>query len=175
MAEENNQIEENNQAAATEGQPNPEGIQFTVQKLYAKDVSFEVPNSPTIFTEQGQTDIKLNLGQRVEEMENDLFEVTLTITVTATVGEKTAYLAEVVQAGIFQISGFNEQSHHAAVNTLCPTTLFPYARTMISGLVSDGGFPPLVLQPINFDALYAQRMQQAQAEATANATPEGEA
>ena len=168
MAEENNQ-------ATTDTQPNPEGMQFIVQKVYAKDVSFEVPNAPTIFTEQGQTDIKLNLGQKVEEMGDDLFDVTLTITVTATVDEKTAYLAEVVQAGIFQIAGFNEQSHHAAINTLCPNTLFPYARTMISGLVSDGGFPPLVLQPINFDALYAQRMQQAQAEATAKAEPEGEA
>ncbi len=167
--------EENTQATAVEGQPSPEGMQFAVQKLYAKDVSFEVPNAPTIFTEQGQTDVKLNLGQRVDEMGDDLFEVTLTITVTATVGEKTAYLAEVVQAGIFQISGFNEQSHHAAINTLCPTTLFPYARAMITALVTDGGFPPLVLQPINFDALYAQRMQQAQAEATAKATPEGEA
>jgi len=181
MADENIQdnIEENTEAtveaAKVEGQPNPEGIQFTVQKLYAKDVSFEVPNAPTIFTEKGQTDVKLNLGQRVDDMGNDLYEVTLTITVTATVGEKTAYLAEVVQAGIFQISGFNEQNQHVAMNTLCPTTLFPYARTMISGLVSDGGFPPLVLQPINFDALFAQRMQQAQAEATAKATPEGEA
>ena len=170
MADENIQ-----DTAAAEVQPNPEDIQFLVQKLYTKDVSFEVPNAPTIFTEEGKTDIKLNLGQRVEEMGDDLFEVSLTITVTATVGEKTAYLAEVVQAGIFKISGFNEQSHHAAMNTLCPNTLFPYARTMISGLVNDGGFPPLVLQPINFDALYAQRLQQMQADAVAKAETEGEA
>ncbi len=173
MADDNNQTNPEAAVAAT-GEANPNEFQFLVQKLFAKDVSFEVPNAPGIFTEQGQTDIKLNLGQRVEEMDKELFEVTLTITVTATVGEKTAYLAEVAQAGIFQISGFNEQTHHAALNTLCPNTLFPFARAMISGLVSDGGFPPLVLQPVNFDALYAQRLQQMQAEATANAEPAGE-
>jgi preprotein translocase subunit SecB len=134
--------------------------QFLIQKLYAKDVSFELPNAPEVFKEQGQADIKMSLAQRVDELGDDLHEVALTVTVTATVGEKTAYLAEVAQAGIFLISGFSEQNMHAVINTLCPGTLFPYARRTISTLVAEGGFPPLTLQPVNFEQLYARRMQE---------------
>jgi preprotein translocase subunit SecB len=136
------------------------GAQFLVQKLYAKDVSFELPNAPNVFREQGQADVKMSLAQRVDSLGENLHEVVLTVTVTATLGEKTAYLAEVAQAGIFLISGFNEQATHAVINTMCPGTLFPYARRTISGLVAEGGFPPLVLQPVNFEQLYAQRMQE---------------
>lgn len=136
--------------------------QFQLQKLYMKDVSFELPNAPQIFQDDGQVEIKMNLAQRVENLTDGVHEVILTVTVTANLGEKTAYLAEVQQAGIFAISGLNEKATHAAVNTLCPHTLFPYARRAITDLVADGGFPPLVLQPINFDQIYAQRMQEAQ-------------
>ena len=136
--------------------------QFQLQKLYMKDVSFELPNAPQIFQDDGQVEIKMNLAQRVENLADGVHEVVLTVTVTANLAEKTAYLAEVQQAGIFAISGLNEQATHAAVNTLCPHTLFPYARRAITDLVADGGFPPLVLQPINFDQIYAQRMQEAQ-------------
>jgi preprotein translocase subunit SecB len=153
MAEEQNQdpvmMPEENSAA-----------QFQVQKLYTKDVSFELPNAPQVFQQDGQADVKMSLAQRVEDLGNDTHEVVLTVTVTATVEDKTAYLAEVAQAGIFLLSNFNEQSAHAVMNTLCPSTLFPYARQMISTLVGEGGFPPLVLQPVNFEQLYAQRMQQ---------------
>ncbi len=141
----------------------PEDIaaaQFQIQKLYMKDVSFELPNAPEIFQEQGQADVKMSLAQRVEDLGENLHEVVLTVTVTATLGEKTAYLAEVAQAGIFLISGFNEQATHAVMNTMCPNTLFPYARHAISGMVAEGGFPPLTLQPVNFEQLYAQRMQE---------------
>jgi preprotein translocase subunit SecB len=149
--------EEQNQGPAVQ----PEmSAQFQVQRLYVKDVSYEVPNAPQIFKDSGQADIKMNLAQRVDKLEDDIHEVVLTVTVTATVGEKTAYLAEVAQAGIFMISGLNEQALHAVINTLCPNTLFPYARQAISSLVGQGGFPPLTLQPVNFDQLYAQRMQQ---------------
>lgn len=134
--------------------------QFQIQKLYAKDVSFELPNAPEVFQEQGQADVKMSLAQRVEDLGESLHEVVLTVTITATLGERTAYLAEVAQAGIFLISGFNDQTKHAVINTLCPSTLFPYARRAISGLVADGGFPPLTLQPVNFEQLYAQRMQE---------------
>lgn len=134
--------------------------QFQIQKLYSKDVSFELPNAPQIFQEEGQADVKMSLAQRVESLDDNLHEVVLTVTVTATVGEKTAYLVEVAQAGIFLVAGFNEQASHAVMNTMCPNTLFPYARQLIATLVSDGGFPPLVLQPVNFEQLYAQRMQQ---------------
>jgi len=140
--------------------PDEAAAQFQIQKLYTKDVSFELPNAPKIFQQDGQADVKMSLAQRVEELGENLHEVVLTVTVTATVDEKTAYLVEVAQAGIFMISGFNEQSVHAVMNTMCPNTLFPYARQSISNLVSDGGFPPLVLQPVNFEQLYAQRMQQ---------------
>ena len=134
--------------------------QFQIQKLYAKDVSFEVPNAPQVFQEAGQADIKLSLAQRVEELGDNQFEIVLTVTVTASVGEKTAYLVEVAHAGIFLVAGFNEQSAHAVMNTMCPNTLFPYARQLISTLVAEGGFPPLVIQPVNFEQLYAQRMQE---------------
>jgi preprotein translocase subunit SecB len=152
--------EEQNLDAAVEEQE--QQAQFQLQKLYTKDVSFELPNAPEIFQEDGQVEIKMNLAQKVEVLADGIHEVALTVTVTATLGEKTAYLAEVQQAGIFAISGLNEQATHAAINTLCPHTLFPYARRAITDMVGDGGFPPLVLQPLNFDQIYAQRMQEAQ-------------
>jgi preprotein translocase subunit SecB len=155
--------EEQNQDVAAEQQQ--EQAQFQLQKIYLKDASFELPNAPQVFQEDGQVEIKMNLAQKVEKLAEGVQEVNLTVTVTATIGEKTAYLAEVQQAGIFAITGLNEQSEHAAVNTLCPHTLFPYARRVITDLVADGGFPPLVLQPINFDQIYAQRMQEAQTQA----------
>jgi preprotein translocase subunit SecB len=154
--------EEQNQDAATQEQQ--QQAQFQLQKLYMKDVSFELPNAPQIFQDDGQVEIKMNLAQRVENLAEGVHEVVLTVTVTATLGEKTAYLAEVQQAGIFSITGLNEQAMHAALNTLCPHTLFPYARRSVTDLVADGGFPPLVLQPINFDQIYAQRLQEAQAQ-----------
>jgi preprotein translocase subunit SecB len=157
MTEEQNQ----GQAAA---QADVAEQQLALQKIYTKDVSFEIPNAPNVFAEQGQAEVKLNLGQRVEDLGDDLAEIVLTVTVTATIGEKTAYLAEVAQAGVFLVKGFNDQQKHAIVNTFCPNTLFPYARTSITNLVADGGFPPLTLQPMNFDQLYAQRMQQMAAE-----------
>jgi preprotein translocase subunit SecB len=151
MAEEQDQVMTEDDVAAA---------QFQIQKLYAKDVSFECPNAPQVFQEDGQADVKMSLAQRVDSLGDNLHEVVLTVTVTATIEEKTAYLAEVAQAGIFMMSGFNEQSTHAVINTMCPNTLFPYARRAISDLVADGGFPPLTLQPVNFDQLYAQRLQE---------------
>jgi preprotein translocase subunit SecB len=154
--------EEQNENVAAEEQ---QQAQFQLQKIYVKDVSFELPNAPQIFQEDGQVEIKMNLAQKVETLAEGVQEVVLTVTVTASLGEKTAYLVEVQQAGIFAITGLNEQATHVAVNTLCPHTLFPYARRSITDLVSDGGFPPLVLQPINFDQIYAERMREAQTEA----------
>jgi len=158
--------EEQNQDAAAQEQQ--QQAQFQLQKLYVKDLSFELPNAPQVFQEDGQVEIKMNLAQKVEDLAENVQEVILTVTVTASLGEKTAYLAEVHQAGIFAISGLNEQAKHAALNTLCPHTLFPYARRVITDMVADGGFPPLVLQPINFDQIYAQRLQEAQSQETAS-------
>lgn len=156
--------EQDTQPVMETEQQAPESRQFQIQKLYTKDVSFEAPNAPAVFQQQGQADVKMSLSQRVDSIGEGLHEVLLTVTVTATIDEETAYLAEVAQAGIFLIRGFDEQMLHAAINTLCPSTLFPYARAEISGLVSSGGFPPLSLQPVNFEQLYAQRLQQAAAE-----------
>lgn len=139
--------------------------QFQIQKIYTKDVSFEVPNSPGIFQEQGQADVKMSLSQRVEALGEDLHDVALTVTITATLDDKTAYLVEVSQCGLFMMKGFPEQAFHAVVNTMCPTTLFPYARAKISELVTDGGFPAVTLQPVNFEQLYAQRLQELAAKA----------
>lgn len=150
--------EEQNQTAADTPAQN---LQFQVQKLYVKDISFELPNAPDIFQDPGQAEIKMNLSQRVNDIAEDNFEVVLSITVTATTGDKTAYLAEVHQAGVFLIAGFDEQNRHTVLNTLCPHTLFPYASRIITSLVADGGFPPLVLQPINFDQIYARRLAEA--------------
>jgi len=132
--------------------------QFQLQKIYAKDISFELPNAPAVFQQTGAAEIKLNLSQRVNDVSEGVYEVVLTVTVTATSEEKTVYLVEIHQAGLFTIVGFDEKSLHAVLNTLCPQALFPYASRAITGLVADGGLPPLVLQPINFDQVYAQRL-----------------
>lgn len=152
--------EENNEATASEAtQANG---QIAVQKVYVKDVSFEVPNAPAIFQENGQLDLQLNLAQTTESLAEDVYDVTLTVTATTKVGETTAYLAEVKQAGIFTIKGFEPNQTHAAVGIYCPTTLFPYARAVISDLVAQGGFPPLTLQHVNFETLYADQMRKQQ-------------
>lgn len=148
--------------------------QFLLQKIYTKDVSFEVPNSPAVFKEQGQADVKMSLSQRVESLGEDLHEVALTVTVTATLDEKTAYLVEVAQCGIFLLKSFPDQAFHAVVNTMCPATLFPYARAKIGELVTDGGFPSVTLQHVNFEQLYAQRMQELAAEAQAGGNGVGQ-
>lgn len=135
--------------------------QFHLQKIYVKDVSFELPNAPQVFSAKQSGEIKLNLAQRVNDIGKNTFEVVLTVTVTAKAGDNTAYLAEVHQAGLFNIAGLNDAQRHAALNTICPQTLFPYATRVITSLVADGGFPPLVLQPINFEGVYQQRLAEA--------------
>lgn len=136
--------------------------QFAIQKLYTKDISFETPNSPKIFTQKWEPALDINLGTRVEPLENSMFEVTLNITVTVKIGESIAYLVEVAQAGIFTVAGFNDQEMGPMMGSFCPNILFPYAREVISDLVSKGGFPQLILAPVNFDALYMQHLQQSQ-------------
>lgn len=144
--------------------------QFAIQKLYTKDISFETPNSPGIFTQKWEPALDLNLGTHVEPLENSMFEVILNITVTVKIGEATAYLVEVAQAGIFTIAGFAEQEMGPMMGSFCPNILFPYAREVISDLVNKGGFPQLVLAPVNFDALYMQHIQQSQQSAEAAPT-----
>ncbi len=141
--------------------------QFAIQKIYTKDISFEAPNAPKVFTMKWEPALDLNLGTHVETLENSMYEVSLTITVTVKIGESTAYLVEAVQAGIFSISGFSEQEMGPMLGSFCPNILFPYAREVVSDLVSKGGFPQLILAPVNFDALYMQHLQQSQHKAEA--------
>lgn len=146
------------------GAAGPAQPMLTVQKIYVRDASFEVPHAPAIFQEQGQPQIQLNLSQKAANFAEDNYEVVLTITLTCKVGEKTAYLAEVQQAGVFGLTGFNQADLQAVLNTYCPHTLFPYARQAIGDLILQGGFPPFVLQPINFEQLYAEQQQRRQGE-----------
>lgn len=135
------------------------GAQLTVQKIYVKDTSFEVPGAPMIFQEQGQPQVQLNLAQKVNNFSDGNYEIVLTVTVTCKIGEKTAYLAEVQQAGVFGLTGFEQQNLEAVLATYCPHTLYPYARQAIAGLILQGGFPPFVLQPINFEQLYSDQIR----------------
>ena len=134
--------------------------QFAIQKIYTKDISFETPNSPKIFTQKWEPSLDLNLGTNVENLENSMYEISLSITVTVKVADTTAYLVEIKQAGIFTIAGFSEQEMGPMLGSFCPNVLFPYAREAISDLVNKGGFPQLILAPVNFDALYMQHLQQ---------------
>jgi len=153
----------------------PQGQHFSVQKLYIKDMSFESPSAPAIFNEQGQPELKMNLTQRVSTLGEEIYEVVLSVTVTCKLGEKTAYLAEVQQAGVFGIRGFEQEQLQATLGAYCPTILFPYARQQISELVNHGGFQPLLLQPVNFDQLYAEQVRKRIQEAQAGQAAGGDA
>lgn len=157
MSEEN----VNGAAASTEAT----GPAFTVEKIYAKDVSFEVPGAPAVFNEQATPQLQMNLNQSVQRLNENAFEVVLGITLTCNAGDKTLYMVEVKQAGVFGLAGFDAQTLDAMLGTHCPNVLYPYARQLISDLIQAGGFPPFFLQPINFDALYAEGLRQRAAQA----------
>lgn len=140
--------------------------QFAIQRVYIKDSSFEAPNSPQVFTKQWQPEVNLDLNSATNQLDEGVFEVILTVTVTAKNAEETAFLAEVQQAGIFTIAGLGEAELHHTLGAFCPGILFPYAREAIDNLVNKGSFPSLMLSPVNFDALYAQQMQQRAEEQT---------
>ncbi len=144
--------------------------EFAIQKIYLKDVSFEAPTTPAIFQKKWEPEIGLQLGNNAITLSEGVHEVVLTITVTAKIGEETAYLCEVKQAGIFTIKGYVDQEMGMMAGSYCPNILFPYAREAISDLVVKGGFPQMLLAPVNFDALYQQHMQQAQKQQAAPET-----
>lgn len=159
----------NGQAGA---QNPPAQAQLTIHKIYLKDASFEVPGGAQVFQEQGQPQFKLELNQRVERVGDDTFEVVLGVTLTCELAEKVIFLAEIKQAGIFGLAGFDERALQNVLGTYCPQTLFPYARSIISELVMSGGFPPFVLQPINFEQLFAEQMRRrAEEQSAAAGTP----
>ena len=136
------------------------GPAFTVEKIYVKDVSFEVPGSPAIYGESTQPELNLNLNQRVQRLNENAFEVVLGVTLTCKAGEKVAYVAEVQQAGVFGLVGLEPQAIDALLGTQCPNILFPYVRQLLSDLIQAGGFPAFLLQPLNFEGLYAENLRQ---------------
>ncbi|MDG0996548.1 MAG: protein-export chaperone SecB [Gammaproteobacteria bacterium] len=134
--------------------------QFDIQKIFVRDMSFESPQAPAIFTEQWQPSTDVNLSSRFDELADDHYLVDLKVQITAKQNDKVSFLIEVVQSGIFLIKGFEKKQQEQLLNSYCPNTLFPFLREVISESVTKGGFPPLVLAPVNFDALYAQKLAQ---------------
>jgi len=144
----------NEQAAA-------EGPQFAIQRIYVKDVSFETPNAPDIFKEQWEPKVHIDLHTENKKLDDKVYEVILSITVTVKVKDETvAFVAEVKQAGIFSVDAFPDDQIAPLLGSFCPNILFPYVREAITALVSRGGFPQIYLAPINFDAIYQQQLKQ---------------
>ena len=152
----------------------PNAPMFTVEKIYVKDVSFEAPGAPQVFGEQGQPQLQMNLNQSVQRINDNAYEVTLGITLTCTANDKSLYVVEVKQAGVFGLAGFEAAQLDGMLGTHCPNVLYPYARQLISSLVQSGGFPPFFLQPINFDALYAEGLRQRAAKQAESLTSDAE-
>ena len=146
--------------------------QFELQRVYLKDVSFEAPNSPQVFTKEWKPEVKLDLNTGAKKLDDTHYEVSIKVTVTATNADETAFLVEVDQAGLFVLANIPEDQIRPMLATVCPNILFPYLRENIDNLVIKGGFPALVLAHINFDALYQQRLAQEAEEAKQQAAEE---
>jgi len=147
--------EDNNAAQEQAQQPG-----FGIEKIYVKDVSLEIPHAPQIFTDRTQPQVSIELGNFAQQIEENVFEVAIKVTVTSKIADKTVFLVEVTQAGIFQISNVPAENIELIVGITCPNILFPYARETVSDLVVRAGFQPVLLNPINFEALFAQQKQQ---------------
>ena len=139
-----------------------EAPSFAIEKLYVKDLSVEVPNAPAVYLEKDAPEISLQLQTGGQKVGDDIFEVTLTATVTAKIGEMTVFLVEAGQSGLFRIRNIPEDNLEPLLSIACPNILFPYVREVISESVTRAGFAPVVLQPVNFEAMYAARVQQEQ-------------
>lgn len=133
--------------------------QFIIQRIYIKSSSYETTQTPAVFQKPWEPELSLDLNTSHTELDPNIYEVTITVTATVKNKQDTAFLVEVQQAGIFTIQGPEDDQLQHILNSFCPSILFPYARETISSLVTKGSFPPLVLSPINFDALYMQKMQ----------------
>ncbi|MCI3947837.1 protein-export chaperone SecB [Pseudomonas syringae] len=138
------------------------GPQFSLQRIYVRDLSFEAPKSPAIFRQEWTPTVSLDLNTRQKQLEGDFYEVVLTLSVTVNNGDEVAFIVEVQQAGIFLIKGLDDGAMSHTLGAFCPNILFPYAREAIDNLVVRGSFPALMLAPVNFDALYAQELQRMQ-------------
>jgi len=137
---------------------------FTIEKIYVRDLSIEAPNAPQVFREleRNTPKVEFQLATRASALNDGHYEVVVTVTITATLGDKTVFLVEAHQAGVFQMRNLPQESIEPVLGVTCPNILFPYARETVSDAISRAGFPPFLLQPVNFEALYQQRMQQAQ-------------
>ena len=131
---------------------------FEIQKVYVKDLSFETPNSPKIFTEKWNPKTDVHIQTENNKLDEKIYEVAIVVTVTATQDDTTAFLVEVKQAGIFFIENFPEEQQKQLLGSYCPNILFPFARETVAEMVAKGGFPQLLLNPVNFDALYQQHL-----------------
>ncbi len=149
---------------------NQNAREFVIQKIYLKDASFETPGTPGVFQKKWEPDVSLQLANSAVTLGEDIHEIIITVTITAKLGEETAYLCEIKQAGIFSIKGYSEQDMGLMAGSYCPNILFPYAREVVSDLVVKGGFPQMLLAPVNFDALYQQHVQQQSKEASNSTT-----
>ena len=144
--------------------------QFAIQRIYTKDVSFETNNVPEIFTKQWQPEMNLELNSASQALSDEVHEVSLRVTVTVKQQEEVVYICEVTQSGIFSLIGFDDAQIQHCVGAYCPNILFPYAREVISSLVNKGTFPQLNLEPVNFEALFINYLQQQQAQNSATET-----
>lgn len=165
-------MSQNDQQAAPGQEAGQQGSgqsgQVAIQNIYVRDISFETPNSPQIFFEiaQNQPQTEHSFSSEIKKLGDNVYEISLGITVTVKIKDKTAFLVEVKQAGIFTITGFTNEQLNVVANTFCLNTLYPYVRELVSSLVARGGFPPLMLPPINFEARHAQQPPAGQAEVT---------
>lgn len=130
---------------------------FAIEKIYIKDLSLEIPNAPNIFLERETPEINMQLGGKNQRIDEGLHEVLLTVTVTAKIKDKIMFLVEVQQAGIFRIRNVSDEEIDPVLGIGCPTILFPYMREAVSDIVTRAGFPPVILSPINFEAVYQQK------------------
>lgn len=146
---------------------------FEIQRVYTKDLSYEAPNTPHTFVEDWKPEVQLNLETKSNRIQENMHEVVLSVTATVSSSKKSAFLIEVHQAGIFLISGVPSEQLRQMLGSFCPNILFPYAREVISDIVVRGGFPQLLLAPVNFDALYAQHLEEQNKSGTADATGDG--
>jgi preprotein translocase subunit SecB len=159
-----------NKTTAPEAAPADANAQpgFAIEKLYVKDASLEIPNAPQIFTDRTPPQVSVELGNSAQKLDEGIYEVAIKVTLTSKIGDKVAFLVEATQAGIFGIRNVPDDNMEMILAITCPNILFPYLRETVSDLVTRAGFAPVLLNPINFEALYMQQKEQAANAAKAN-------
>jgi preprotein translocase subunit SecB len=167
MSDENAEKLNGNPGATTQ----PNGPVFAIQRVYIKDMSFETSNTPQVFQQAWRPNIELDINTSTTKLQDNVYTVMVRITATAKNEEKTVFVAEVQQVGIFSIQGFEQERLHHMLGSYCPNILFPFAREAISDMVVRASFPPLYLAPVNFDAVYEQQVKQGAAAAAAEKEP----